>query len=153
MVTWSIITFNLHACELLLGMAFQGVRWPSGLELRPATGRSMARVSLQKTFRFGTLAIPFTPLCQCLSEETVKAVGPFSRALARIQKLPVQNYHFSKFCQSSYLSHYKTYNFCQSWPTSTSLQDWQTGLWLKPCFYMVSVPGEVKDLTSPHWNV
>ena len=27
-----------------------------------------------KTFRFGTLAIPFTPLCQCLSDETVKAV-------------------------------------------------------------------------------
>ena len=25
--------------------------------------------------RFGTLAIPFTPLCQCLSEETLKAVG------------------------------------------------------------------------------
>ena len=26
--------------------------------------------------RFGTLAIPFTPLCQCLSEETLKAVDP-----------------------------------------------------------------------------
>ena len=25
----------------------------------------------------GTLAIFFTPLCQCLSEETLKAVGPF----------------------------------------------------------------------------
>ena len=24
-----------------------------------------------------TLAISFTPLCQCLSEETLKAVGPF----------------------------------------------------------------------------
>ena len=31
-----------------------------------------------KTFRFGTLAIPFTLLCQCLSDETlIKAVGPF----------------------------------------------------------------------------
>ena len=30
-----------------------------------------------KTFRFGTLAIPFTPLCQWLSDDTVKAVGPF----------------------------------------------------------------------------
>ena len=30
-----------------------------------------------KTFLFGTLAIPFTPICQCLSDETVKAVGPF----------------------------------------------------------------------------
>ena len=46
--------------------------------------------------RFGTLAIPFTPLCQCHSEETLKAVGPF---------------------------------------------------------YLVSMPGEVKDPTSPHWNV
>ena len=43
--------------------------------------------------RFGTLA---TPPCQCLSEETLKAVGPF---------------------------------------------------------YLVSMPGEVKDPTSPHWNV
>ena len=33
--------------------------------------------SVKKTLRFGTLAIPFTPLCQCLSDETVKAVGPF----------------------------------------------------------------------------
>ena len=49
-----------------------------------------------KTFRFGTLAIPFTPPCQCLSDETLKAVGPF---------------------------------------------------------YLVSMPGEVKDPTSPHWNV
>ena len=46
--------------------------------------------------RFGTLAIPFTPLRQCLSKETLKAVGRF---------------------------------------------------------YLVSMPGEVKYLTSPHWNV
>ena len=26
---------------------------------------------------FGTLAIPFTPVCQCLSKATLKAVGPF----------------------------------------------------------------------------
>ena len=45
---------------------------------------------------FGTLAIQFTPLCQCLSEETLKAVGRF---------------------------------------------------------YLVSMPGEVKDPTSLHWNV
>ena len=45
---------------------------------------------------FGTLAIPFTPLCQCLSEETLKAVGPL---------------------------------------------------------YLMSMPGEVKDPTSPHWHV
>ena len=57
-----------------------GARCPSGLERRPATGRSMVRVPLRKTFRFGTLAIPFTPLCQCLSEETLKAVGTFYRS-------------------------------------------------------------------------
>ena len=27
--------------------------------------------------RFGTLAIPFTPLLHCLSQETLKDVGPF----------------------------------------------------------------------------
>ena len=47
-------------------------------------------------FEFGTLAIPLTLLCQCLSDETLKAVGPF---------------------------------------------------------YLVSMLGEVKDPTSPHWNV
>ena len=46
--------------------------------------------------RFGILAIPFTPLCQCHSEETPKAVGTFS---------------------------------------------------------LVSMTGEVKDPTSPHWNM
>ena len=44
-------------------------------------------------FEFGTLAIPLTLLFQCLSDETLKAVGPF---------------------------------------------------------YLVSMPGEVKDPTSPH---
>ena len=53
-------------------------------------------IKLALVLRFGPLAIPFTPLCQCLSEETLKAVGPF---------------------------------------------------------YLVSMPGEVKDPTSPHWNV
>ena len=68
-----------------------------GLERRPATGLSIVRFPLRKTFRFGTLAIPFTRFCQCLSEDTVKAVGP--------------------------------------------------------C-YLLSMPGEVKDPTSPrHWNV
>ena len=62
-------------------------------------GDRTARVGFEshcRKLRFGTLAIPFTPLCQCLSEETLKAVGPF---------------------------------------------------------YLVSMPGEVKYPTSPHWNV
>ena len=67
--------------------------------IRASTGDRMvdgSSLTSVKTFRFGTLAISFTPLCQCLSDETVKAVGPF---------------------------------------------------------YMLSMPGEVKDPTSPHWNV
>ncbi len=36
------------------------------------------RVQIQlRQLCFGTSAIPFTPLCQCLSEETLKAAGPF----------------------------------------------------------------------------
>ena len=49
-----------------------------------------------KTFLFGTFGNSVYPACQCLSDETVKAVGPF---------------------------------------------------------YLVSMPGEVKYPTSPHWNV
>ena len=81
----------------------EGARWPCGLErwFGLATGRFPAglnrpvRIPVRKLC-FGTLAIPFTPLCQCLSEETLKAVGPF---------------------------------------------------------YLVSMPGEVKDPTSPHYLV
>ena len=36
------------------------VRWPSGLRRRTCDW-----------------VIPFTPLCQCLSDETLKALGPF----------------------------------------------------------------------------
>ena len=47
----------------------KGVRWPSGLERWPglATGCSWVRIPLLQ-FRFGTLAIPFVLLCQCLSD-------------------------------------------------------------------------------------
>ena len=58
-----------------------GARWPSGLErwLGMATGHSRpgSNPTSVKTVRFGTLAIPFTSLCQCISDETLKAVGPF----------------------------------------------------------------------------
>ena len=64
--------------------------------VRAATGQSMVRLPLRATLRFRTLAIPLTLLCQCLSDEILKAVGPS---------------------------------------------------------YPVSMPGEVKDPTSPHWNL
>ena len=63
------------------------------------TGDRMVRDGFESHcghLRFGTLSIPFTPPCECLSEETLKTVGPF---------------------------------------------------------YLVSMPGEVKDPTSSHWNV
>ena len=70
------------------------VLWPCGLEswTDDRSGFESCRGNL---FRFGTLAIPFDPLRQCLSEETLKAVGPF---------------------------------------------------------YLVYMPGEVKDSTSLHWK-
>ena len=88
------ISENIFACVCVLGgvvaewvraLAWTGDRTvPAGFE------------SQCGKLRFGTLAIPFTPLCQCLSEETLKVVDPF---------------------------------------------------------YLVSMPGEVKDPTSLHWNV
>ena len=52
--------------------------------------------SVKKNFSLRNFGNSVYPACQCLSDETVKAVGPF---------------------------------------------------------YLVSMPGEVKDPTSPHWNV
>ena len=48
--------------------------WIKALDWRPSAPR--VRISLGQ-LRIGTLAIPSIPLCQCLSEETLKAVGPF----------------------------------------------------------------------------
>ena len=51
------------------------------LYLRANLARTGERVVLGSNpageLRFGTVAIPFTPLCRCLSEETLNAVGPF----------------------------------------------------------------------------
>ena len=67
-----------------------------GVDWRPDGQWFESRCGKNCSLRVGTLAIPFTPPCQCLSDETLKAVGPF---------------------------------------------------------YLVSISGEVKDPTSPHWNV
>ena len=66
-----IISLKLCYMCLLRG---RGGRVGYSVEL--ATGWSWVRIPLRQ-LRFGTLAIPFTPLCQCLSEETIKAVGSF----------------------------------------------------------------------------
>ena len=46
-----------------------------------------------RDFEFGTLAIPLTLLCQCLSDETLKAVGPLilSGVYARGSKISHQS--------------------------------------------------------------
>ena len=92
---WSDVDFVFHidvfytmiTCFILLTI-YSNVNIRNSLKL--------SRCGKNFSLRFGTLAIPFTPPCQCLSDETLKAVGPF---------------------------------------------------------YLVSMPGEVKDPTSPHWNV
>ena len=58
----SSVTRSLsHCCEILNHMLTEALISPTSV----------------KTFLFATLAIPFTPLFQCLSDETVKHVGPF----------------------------------------------------------------------------
>ena len=49
--------------------------WVRALDWRP--GGPGFKFHCGNLINFGTLAILFTPLCQCLSEETLKAVGPF----------------------------------------------------------------------------
>ena len=49
--------------------------WVRALDWRP--GGPWLESRCGNLIRFGTLVIPFTPLGQCLSEETLKAVGPF----------------------------------------------------------------------------
>ena len=63
---------------------------PIGLE-RCTGDRVVQGSNPAAAIRFRTLAIPFTPLCWCLSEETLKAVGPV--------------YLVSIICQGSKISH------------------------------------------------
>ena len=62
--------------------------WVMGLSARVRSGRlavwvglvtgwSCVRILLRQ-LHSGTLATPFTPLCHCLSEETLKVVGPLN---------------------------------------------------------------------------
>ena len=53
-----------------------GARSFSGYSAALATKGCWVRILLA-ALRLGTLAILFTQLCQCLSAETLKAVGPF----------------------------------------------------------------------------
>ena len=89
---FSYVSSHHYMCDCLLGGGGAMAEW-----VRVATGRLMVRVPLrEKNFSLRNFGNSVYPACQCLSDETVKAVGPF---------------------------------------------------------YLVSMPGEVKDPTSPHWNV
>ena len=88
----------LPACSLLglfIGLAewVRALAWTGSWTVPAGFESHCGNLFASELWQF---RIPFTPLCQCLSEETLKAVGPF---------------------------------------------------------YQVSMPGEVKDPTSPHWNV
>ena len=55
-----------------------GERWSNG---NLSIERTVVRFHLR---RFETWAISFTPFCPCLSEETLKAVGPNSCVSSRL---------------------------------------------------------------------
>ena len=59
-----------------LTVPLTGARWLSGYTAGLATDGSWVRI-LPAALRFVTLAIPFTSLCQRISEGTLNAVGPF----------------------------------------------------------------------------
>ena len=63
----------VSVCATVLRLTNTETRWPSLLERPGGPGFE----SHCGDFDFELLAIPFTPLCQCLSEETLKSVGPF----------------------------------------------------------------------------
>ena len=72
----------IRTCSMIISDGRRkGARWQSGLErwLALATGQFPARFESHcGKLRFGTLvAIPFTPLSQSISEETLNSVGPF----------------------------------------------------------------------------
>ena len=102
----------------------------SGLE------RSRVRIPLRKTFRFGTLAIPFTPLCQCLSEETLKAVGPFLYGV------------YARGSKISHQSALECVTVMDSTPTLNSPRS--ASMWRKtlPC----TEEEEVEEEDPDHWN-
>ena len=63
-------------------MAFSKLGHTCSLNTSPQTSTQLHSFSGSQTAQNnntgrGTLAILFTPLCQCLSEETLKVVGPF----------------------------------------------------------------------------
>ena len=58
-----------------------GAEWVRALALNAPTGHSRpGSTPTAGDFEFGTLEIPLTLLCQCLSDEILKAVGPFYMA-------------------------------------------------------------------------
>ena len=73
-VAWQDVHGGEQSCGDLFEVELKrGARWFSG---KAQDWWSQVRILLAQLC-FGTLAIRFIPLCQCLSEETQKAVGPF----------------------------------------------------------------------------
>ena len=60
-----------------------------------ATGWSWVRILLVE-HRFGSLAIPFTQICQFISEETLKSVGP-----SYLVSMPVEVKYPTQMCNLS----------------------------------------------------
>ena len=85
-----MIDINMNFRCLFPSQGGHGAEWVRALDWRPGGPGFESRCG---NVASELLGIPFTPLCQCLSEETLQAVGPF---------------------------------------------------------YLVTMPGEIKDPTSPH---
>ena len=78
------LQYRIHAVlsEIKQSSSFQCLNYGGGAVaewVRASTGDRTIDGSTPTAgdFAFGTLAIPLTLLCQCLSDETLKAAGPF----------------------------------------------------------------------------
>ena len=93
------------------------------------TGDRTVRDGLEshcRQLRFGTSEIPFTPLCQCLSEETLKSIGP----LYLVSMLGEVNVPISPH-----------WNVLLSWtppPTLKKLPNLQSAIMRRKTLYLVS---------------
>ena len=67
----------MHQCDDRLPVLFYGSAVAEWVRALAWTGDLVVLAGFESRCGNVASAIPFTPLCQCLSEETLKAVGPF----------------------------------------------------------------------------